>query len=378
MRKRYFREVLSVLSVLSVGNREKMKTYRHTTGRPSKKMQAAPMTPTDRCRAYVERMEGAVSGQDGHARTLAAARVIFWGFDLSPSEGWPILLDYNQKCSPPWTTKELEHKMKEAMKPDAKFRRGHLLGDSCGHRGGTKKPSPWRAPYDAAKAERERTATKAKTALQKITQDYAWAPEDVWNDSPAILDDETSVNPAMLLTLFPRDAVVWTGEVNDSGHSKNWRNFRAVEIWLKMARKGLTVGPMIAPGTFQHGTTRRAKAGLVATPFTVLDFDTLPDGSKPDTEEGRAALMTLALSVTRWLREKMGAGLAAILKTGGKGVQVWFKTGSLDVEGLRDISESWGLDKGLIGHGEHPARLPGAVHQKTGRTATLLWCAVNS
>lgn len=51
----------------------------------------------------VATMPEAVDGQGGHNTTLSVANAIFWGFGLDEQTGWPILLDYNPRCKPPWS-----------------------------------------------------------------------------------------------------------------------------------------------------------------------------------------------------------------------------------------------------------------------------------
>ena len=60
-------------------------------------------------------MPKAVSGQSGHPTTLSVANAIFWGFGLDEQSGWPILVDYNIDCQPPWSEAELRHKMNDAI-----------------------------------------------------------------------------------------------------------------------------------------------------------------------------------------------------------------------------------------------------------------------
>ncbi len=69
----------------------------------------------ERCRQYVAAIPSAVSGQNGSAQTLCAANAIFGGFALSEEQGWPILMEYNARCQPPWSEKELAHKMRDAI-----------------------------------------------------------------------------------------------------------------------------------------------------------------------------------------------------------------------------------------------------------------------
>jgi putative DNA primase/helicase len=75
-------------------------------------------TPTiDRVRAYIERMPAAISGQGGHPATFAVACVI--AANVSDfDEQFALLAEYNQRCKPPWSKRELEHKLDDARKRD--------------------------------------------------------------------------------------------------------------------------------------------------------------------------------------------------------------------------------------------------------------------
>lgn len=69
----------------------------------------------ERARAYVTRMPGAVSGAGGHDQTFAAACKLV-EFGLSPDEAWPLLLEFNQRCQPQWSERELRHKLEDAFR----------------------------------------------------------------------------------------------------------------------------------------------------------------------------------------------------------------------------------------------------------------------
>ncbi len=82
---------------------------------------SAPRSTSDvaaRARAYVQRIDPAVSGSGGHAQTFAAARALA-GFirqhGLSRSDAWSILAEYNARCDPPWAERDLEHKLDDAI-----------------------------------------------------------------------------------------------------------------------------------------------------------------------------------------------------------------------------------------------------------------------
>jgi hypothetical protein len=83
----------------------------------------------DRARKYIAQMPSAVSGQGGHDATFAVAMALIHGFALSETNAWPILLKYNARCLPPWSERELRHKLSEAGKLSCPSKpRGHLLG----------------------------------------------------------------------------------------------------------------------------------------------------------------------------------------------------------------------------------------------------------
>ena len=71
---------------------------------------------TRRIEAYLDKIPPAVSGANGHAQTFAVAKVLLFGFGLSNPDALVLLRSYNQRCQPPWSEKELAHKIKSARK----------------------------------------------------------------------------------------------------------------------------------------------------------------------------------------------------------------------------------------------------------------------
>ncbi len=78
----------------------------------------------ERARAYVDRMPSARTGSGGHKTTFHVCCVLVIGFALQEDEAWGLLLEYNQRCEPPWTEGELRHKLADAMRQPGQ--RGHL------------------------------------------------------------------------------------------------------------------------------------------------------------------------------------------------------------------------------------------------------------
>ena len=82
----------------------------------------------ERARRYLRKCEPAISGQKGHDRTFLAARVVRYGFNLSEGDSLTLLQEeHNPRCEPPWSERELLHKIQQAdTKPFGKPR-GYLL-----------------------------------------------------------------------------------------------------------------------------------------------------------------------------------------------------------------------------------------------------------
>lgn len=83
---------------------------------------------TERARAYMLTVDPAVSGAGGHNTTFRAACALVLGFGLDPETAFPLLAEWNERCDPPWTEKELEHKLRSADKQGGE--RGYLVGET--------------------------------------------------------------------------------------------------------------------------------------------------------------------------------------------------------------------------------------------------------
>jgi predicted P-loop ATPase len=102
------------------------------TARPAVRS-APPVTASSdqrvrRARGYIAKVPGAVAGSSGHTATFNAVASVMVGFDLSEAEARPIIDEWNQTCSPPWSEKDLDHKFASVAK-DCQRQRGYLLGE---------------------------------------------------------------------------------------------------------------------------------------------------------------------------------------------------------------------------------------------------------
>lgn len=70
----------------------------------------------ERARRRLQQQPAAVSGQGGHSACYRAACSLAW-YGLDERQIYELLLsDYNPRCTPPWTRRELQHKARDACR----------------------------------------------------------------------------------------------------------------------------------------------------------------------------------------------------------------------------------------------------------------------
>jgi hypothetical protein len=74
------------------------------------------MTPklSKRITLYLAKIPEAVSGSGGHIQTFYVAKILIHGFGLTEAEAMPFMKEYSARCAPPWSDKELKHKLTSA------------------------------------------------------------------------------------------------------------------------------------------------------------------------------------------------------------------------------------------------------------------------
>lgn len=93
------------------------------------------MTIIDRARACVATRPAAKWGQGGNPTTFGVAALLVWGFGLSPAEALGPMLEYNERCDPPWSQPELVRMLENALRKGGDKPRGYLVGGGNHERG---------------------------------------------------------------------------------------------------------------------------------------------------------------------------------------------------------------------------------------------------
>lgn len=138
------------------------------------------LTPLDRARLYLEKIPGAVSGQGGHPQTFAAACALVHGFALTEADALDLLCrEYNPRCVPPWSERELVHKVTSATTAQHQKPRGHLLGDDY-------RPAP-AAPPRIALTPRPTQRIAPASAVENYLRGFRCTADDIRAASPCKL-----------------------------------------------------------------------------------------------------------------------------------------------------------------------------------------------
>jgi hypothetical protein len=131
------------------------------------------ITTVDRARQYLAKVPGAISGQAGHNQTFAVACALVHGFALSEPDAFALLSEYNRTCQPPWSDKELWHKIREAGRARHDKPRGHLLGGI-----------PVNVRICAQTQPAPRPNLDPATATENFLKGFRCSEFDLWDASP--------------------------------------------------------------------------------------------------------------------------------------------------------------------------------------------------
>jgi hypothetical protein len=277
-----------------------------------------------RVHAYMEKLEPAVSGQHGHTTLLRAAAVLVYGFGLSPDHALPYALDYNSRCMPPWSERELRRKLCEALRKPDKRPRGYLLGEEslgCSSE----------APQQLAAT----TPAWPKPNLEAIDTIVrsGWTLCDLWESSPVRFEDDESKAEDIIDILFPGDPLLCCAKSNHKFAT------RRREVWRgKLSELPLIVpNPMLAVnGATQGGwLSEHSKSATGRRVYQCIEFDFSEKAKDGFTDtiwappvrgwKADGIEVTDACAALIFHLKNLLPTLAVVCFSGGKSLHAWFR-----------------------------------------------------
>jgi RecA-family ATPase len=153
----------------------------------SPSVSAGPLDLIERARRYLAKIPPAISGQHGHDQTFAVACTLVQGFGLSVADASSLLSEYNARCSPPWSERDLAHKLADADRaappPEG---RGHLARST-----GPASPRPPSSPVSHLSAPATATPIADATQFETFLR-ACFEPADVLSIAPGTLHPESA------------------------------------------------------------------------------------------------------------------------------------------------------------------------------------------
>lgn len=120
----------------------------------------APQSVVERARQYLAKCPPAISGQGGHKTTFRTACILVKGFLLEDQQAMLLLQEWNQTCQPPWSERDLQHKVKGAKLANGKT--GYLRNT---------RPERW-ASVDVPQYDGQEGEPKRSMCIQQAAKKY--------------------------------------------------------------------------------------------------------------------------------------------------------------------------------------------------------------
>lgn len=131
---------------------------------------SSQLTTLERARRYIDKIPGAVSGQGGHNQCYKVSCALVLGFNLGLSEAFVLLAEWNHRCQPPWSERELRHKLESSDKEPQQ--RGYLLTKKDSEWKWDQKEIPDRNPPPPLSSEKIETENKPHVFTENIGEFY--------------------------------------------------------------------------------------------------------------------------------------------------------------------------------------------------------------
>ena len=306
------------------------------------------MTIPERISKYIAATPGAVSGSGGHNQTFTLACTLLNGFALDEAQVFNYLSEFNSRCVPPWSEKELWHKIKSAASAAHTKPRGHLIATN-GHAYAPAKPAQIIKPNPPEPAP----VIAPEIVVSNWLAGFSCTETDLFEKSPVALSPNWEDDGILLLrTLFnPGEKINFVTEfkihvkadgetkANPIGFGETIERDALISIWDTEGMPKSEAGGWMRINPMDNGITDLA---VQSFRHALIEFDTIP----------------LELQLSFLARIKLP--IAAILTSGGKSVHAWVRVDADNfdeytsaVSIMRDALTPYGIDRA----NKNPARL---------------------
>lgn len=304
------------------------------------------MDLSERISRYLSQVPGAISGQEGHKQTFKVAMILYNGFGLEESEALRWLEDYNEKCQPKWTEKELRHKVSEAAKQTYKDKRGHLLRNGEIVRDEVVRNVPPKPPTQQR--------IDPVSCIENFLRSFRCNEHEIYEASPIKPSDDFAEDGVLVLehlfkagefvnfvSAFKMSADADGGEKAVPGNrGETVERDNLMNDWLLSGMPQSQCGGWLRMNPLDGDGI--ADKNVTVFRHILLEFDKIP--------------IELQLS----LFAKIPLPISAILTSGGKSIHAWVKADCRDDTDYRDSAEMllkmlerFGLDR----KNKNPSRL---------------------
>ena len=268
-----------------------------------------------RIRLYLDKCDNAVAGARGHDTTYSVACAILNGFDLTEDETFAYLLQYNQRCAPPWSDKELRHKAREAARAKHDKPRGHFLKDRA--------PSPKAySEYKAPVHEPMKLPDKEIKLPEAMPNPTAQFLEAAFFEGESICIEPAVYTSRELQSRLDDDASYEESFISECERDKQWPParpngngiFKTREEWIKIFTKnndalasGGLPGVFVVVNPFPAGTKKRTDDAIEQFRHVLLEFDSI-------SKEAQWNVI-----------KESNVPCSAVIDSGGKSVHAWVR-----------------------------------------------------
>lgn len=301
----------------------------------------------ERILRYLSKCPGAISGSGGHNQCFFVTMQLYWGFGLDESQTLAHLLQYNIKCQPQWSERELKHKVASAAKQPQTQPRGYLIGGN----GAAFTPNQ----TQSKPTPRVEVKQDPMVAITRFLSGFTCTESDLFDASPVKPSEDFAQDGCLVLQhLFqPGELVNYVTEfstyerksdgvkkANPQGYGETVERDALIAQWQLLGMPSSEAGgwmrfnPLDGLGVDDKNVT--------AFRMALLEFDSIP------------------LDTQLCVLVKLPLPIAVILTSGGKSVHAWVMVEATDrtdydrtVEMIRDWVSVFGVDK----QNKNPSRL---------------------